>query len=83
MPVSVTLIVFTFGPLEIIDFNAATKCKFMIIRLGGYLLPSPTPSLCTNNTPLELVTSYRYLGIIIHQHLTWDPQINDVHLKAR
>ena len=39
------------------------------------------PSLNINDTAIERVTEFNFLGIIIHQHLKWDSHINKIALK--
>ena len=64
-----------------LKFNAL-KCKFMVIsRKRTPALPSAPVVL--NNSPLEQVDSYKYLGVWITSTLTWSLQVNDVCMKAR
>ena len=64
-----------------LKFNAS-KCKFMVIsRKRTPALPSAPVVL--NNSPLEQVDSYKYLGVWITSTLTWSLQVNDVCMKAR
>ena len=39
------------------------------------------PSLNINNTDIERVAEFDFLGIIIDQHLKWDSHINKIALK--
>ena len=41
------------------------------------------PPLYVNNLPLELVTSYKYLGVILTCNLSWSPHIQAICSKAR
>ena len=53
----------------------STKCKFMIIsklRNRGV----QNPMLTLHNNPLEQVTEYKYLGIIITSTLSWSIPIS-------
>ena len=38
-------------------------------------------SLNNNNTNMERIAEFNFLGIIIHQHLKWDSHINKIALK--
>ena len=60
----------------------ASKCKFMVIsRLQKK--PVPVPQLKLYNNLLERVSSYKYLGVIISDDLTWTTHINEMSNKAR
>lgn len=54
------------------------KCKSM--RISRTNVMSPTYLL--NNTPLECVTSYRYLGVHITNNLSWKTHIDHITAKA-
>ena len=56
-----------------------SKSKFIVFHMPqkGFNIPS----LNINNTNIERVTEFNYLGIIIHQHLKWDSHINKIALK--
>ena len=60
----------------------ASKCKFMVIsRLRKKSVP--IPPLKVHNNLLERVSSYKYLGVIISDDLTWSTHINEISNKAR
>ena len=59
------------------------KTKYMIIsRKSPTFLASLLP-LCLNNSQLDLVTSLKYLGIIISSNLSWSLHIQSICSKAR
>ena len=31
--------------------------------------------LCSNNSPIELVSSFKYLGVYLDQHITWSDHV--------
>ena len=49
----------------------ATKSTFMVIGGRNKLSQFNDMALIANNDPLENVTKFKYLGVIINQHLTW------------
>ena len=48
-----------------------TNSKFMVIGGRNKLSLFNDIALTANNDPLENVTKFKYLGVIINQHLTW------------
>ena len=62
-------------------FNAR-KCKYMIISRKKKPL-SPSLDLHIDGSPLERVTSYKYLGVLITSTLSWSPHITNVCKRAR
>ena len=64
-----------------LDFNA-TKCKYMIISRKKQPT-SPLYNLNLNNTPLEKVNEYKYLGIWLTADLNWGKHIEYICSKAR
>lgn len=55
----------------------ASKSKFMNILPKSKVLPFHLP-LKYNEVSLEEVSEYKYLGIIIDKHLTWNKHINKI-----
>ena len=43
----------------------------------------PLPALVLNNTPPELVRSYKYLGVTFTSNLSWSLHISNIHSKSR
>ena len=41
------------------------------------------PSLYLNNSPLELVTSFNYLGVVLSSNLSWSLHIHNICSKSR
>ena len=67
--------------LNAMTFNA-TKCKAMIIsRKRNQCLP-PAP-LTPNGTIVEVVPTFKYLGILLSSDLSWTHHIQGVCSKAR
>ena len=58
-----------------------SKCKSMIIsRKRGLQPPSP---LYLNGMPLDIVDSFRYLGVALSSDLSWSLHVTNVCSKAR
>ena len=67
--------------LNAMTFNT-TKCKTMIIsRKRNQCLP-PVP-LTLNGTILEVVLTFKYLGVLLSSDLSWTHHIQGVCSKAR
>ena len=64
--------------LNMLSINVS-KSKFIVFHMPqkGFNIPS----LNINNTNIERVTEFNFLGIIIHQHLKWDSHINKIAMK--
>ena len=58
-----------------------TKSKFMVIGGRNKLSQFNDIALVANNDQLENVTKFKYLGVIINQHLTWHDYIEQLHSK--
>ena len=58
-----------------------TKSKFMVIGGRNKLSQFNDIALIANNDPLENVTKFKYLGVIINQHLTWHDHIEQLQSK--
>jgi len=61
-----------------LNFNAS-KCKVMCITNKKSPL---TYTYCLNNTPLEWISTFKYLRVTMNQKLTWHEHINNVTAKA-
>ena len=57
------------------------KCKYMAISRKHTPTLSPTP-LYLHDSPLERVDSYRYLGLLLTDNLSWSPHIASTYSKA-
>ena len=58
--------------------------KSVIMLLGSWQKPrNCCVSLLLNGKTITCVTTTRYLGVIIDQHLTWKAQVSYVLKKAR
>ena len=58
-----------------------TKSKFMVIGGRNKLSQFNDIALVANNHQLENVTKFKYLGVIINQHLTWHDHIEQLQSK--
>ena len=63
-------------------FNT-TKCKYMLITRKKRPRPMHPPAILINGTPLDMVDSYKYLGLLISSDLTWSHHIDSICSKAR
>ena len=64
--------------LNMLSINIS-KSKFIVFHMPHKHLN--IPSLNINNTDIERVAEFSFLGIIIHQHLKWGSHINKIALK--
>ena len=55
----------------------------MIVTRKSQSFISSLPSLHFNNQPIELVSSYKYLGIILTSNISWSSHIQATCSKAR
>ena len=62
-------------------FNTS-KCKSMLISRKKTHCLSTTP-LHLNGSPLETVSTFKYLGVLVSSSLQWSPHIQEVCNKAR
>ena len=59
-----------------------TICKYMVIsRLKSRALPPHQITL--HDQPMERVSNYKYLGVLISDDLSWSPHIDKITSKAR
>ena len=59
----------------------ANKCKYMVIsKLRSRATPSQQMLF---SQPMNRVTSYKYLGVILSDDLSWSPEIEMITSKAR
>ena len=59
----------------------AKKCKSLLISRKKH--PIEAPSIIVSGHPLERVTAYKYLGILITSDLSWSSHIQAVTTKTR
>ena len=59
------------------------KSTFMIIGNNSKLSQFNDIDLMANNSQLEKVTNFKYLGVTINQHLTWHDHIDQIQRKSR
>ena len=57
------------------------KSKFMVIGWHARLSKIDSIVILANNTPLEQVSSFPYLGLVINQNLTWCDHIDHIRSK--
>ena len=58
------------------------KCKYMVVsRLKSRAVPSPTMLLY--GQPMEWVTNYKYLGVLLTEELSWSLHIEKISCKTR
>ena len=58
------------------------KSTFMIIGSNSKLSQFNDIDLMANNSQLEKVTNFKYLGVTINQHLTWHDHIDQIQRKV-
>ena len=64
--------------LNKLSLNIA-KSKFMIFHMAQYQVHPPT--LKINTIQIEHITSFNFLGIILHENLKWEEHVNHVSNK--
>ena len=71
----------TWTDNNLLTYNT-NKCKYMVISRKKQ--PSlPSMPLNVNNSPMEMVSSYKYLGVWLTSSLDWSKQVTSVCKKAR
>ena len=66
---------------NVMKFNE-TKCKCMVISKKRRA-KEPYPTLILGGQSLELVNSYKYLGVTVTSDLSWSLHIQQASVKAR
>ena len=61
----------------------SSKNKYVFISLKPSSFFSFPPSLYLNNSPLELVTSFKYLGVVLSSNLSWSLHVHNICSKSR
>ena len=61
----------------------SSKTKYMFISPKPSSFFSSFPLLCLNGSSLELVSSYKYLGVLISSNLSWSLHIDSICRKSR
>ena len=72
----------TWISLHYLTINSL-KTKYIIISKKSPTFLASLPPPCLNNSQLDLVTSFKYLGIIISSNLSWSLHIQSICSKAR
>ena len=60
-----------------------SKCKWMLFGSQKRLKKCALPEISINNSPLEHVSTYKYLGLLLDCSLNWQPHINYVCKKLK
>ena len=60
-----------------------TKSKFMVTGGRNKLSQFNDIALAGNNIMIENVTKFKYLGVVINQHLTWHDHIDHEKLQSK
>ena len=61
--------------------TSKTKCMFISFKPSSFF--SSFPPLYLNGSPLEQVSSFKYLGVLISSNLSWSPHILSICRKSR
>ena len=55
------------------------KTKYMVFHTN--MRNVTYPNLKVNNSNVERVTQFNFLGVILHSHMTWNKHINNISIK--
>jgi hypothetical protein len=66
---------------NLLSFNAS-KTKYMLITPRNKNIPFE-PQIHANGIRIERVTTFKYLGLTLDQHLTWNDHIDTIVLKCK
>ena len=61
----------------------SSKTKYMFISLKSPSCLSSVSSLYLNDSPLKLVSSYKYLGVLLSSNVSWSLHIRQICSKCR
>lgn len=73
---------FAWSKGKSLAFNVE-KCKAMFISLKSSVSSYVHVPLTMNNINLEVVESFKYLGVILDNHLSWDAHIDYICMKSK
>ena len=65
-----------------LQFNVR-KCRFMLVSRKTQHIASSVPQLQLCGQPLERVPTYKYLGLLLSDNLSWTRHIKNLCTKAR
>ena len=54
------------------------KCAVVIFHGKNKILPANLPVLYLNGTEIHRVSSFKYIGVILDEKLTWEPHVNHI-----
>ena len=61
-----------------VSLNIA-KTKYMVFHTSKRNVIYP--NLIVNNSNIERVTQFNFLGVILHSHMTWNKHINHISMS--
>ncbi len=65
-----------------INYSKSNIVLFSTYNIPTYKKLLPIHNYTINNTVLDIVDSYKYLGMILHKNLNWNLHYNDIVLRA-
>ena len=72
--------------MKLCDWLCANKLSLNVVKTKYMVFHTSKrnviyPSLKVNNSNIERITQFNFLGVILHSHMTWNKHINHISMK--